>query len=202
MQRVLALALLSSFVGCGGGHYLTWRAAPPAPTMAGKLAIEIQDKREPKKGGERPEQIGLQTGSFGIPTPIRLPPNELVQRMHDFVTQAAMAAGVGVVAPGQEASASTKVVVEVQTFWCTGYSPAYKANITAGVMVVDPATGQVRVAAQPLIAEAGGMNCQSIYRKLLSNLFENARTMFAAGPVREGAVGNGVAPAAGAPAAQ
>ena len=188
-SRIVMVGLLS-LAGCGG-KYLRWNGAPAASAMSSKIALEVTDKREEKKGGAHAEQIGLQTGSFGIPQAIRLKGETLVEDVRALLTQAAAATGIGVVAPGQESSANGKVVVEVQTFWCTGYSPAYKADITASVSVVDPATGAVKVPAQPLTASGGGMVCQSIYKKLLSDIYKQAETLLPASLKQASAGGSG-----------
>jgi len=176
---MLLVGIVAS-AGCGGGgHYLRWNPTPAATAMNGKVVIAVSDKREEKKGGAHPEQVGLQTGSFGIPAAIRLKGSETVSgSVQDLLTQAAASTGLGTVAPGQEASATGKIVAEVQEMWCTGYNPVYKANIVVSVGVVDPATGAVRAAAQPLTASGGGMVCQSIYKKLLNDIYNQATTMF------------------------
>ncbi len=203
MQRnaMIALVVLSS-VGCGGGgHYLRWNGTAAMPAAGGsKVAIAVTDKREEKKGGLHPNEVGLQTGSFGIPQAIRLKGSDSVSgSIQDLVAQAAAASGLGVAAPGQEASATGKIAIEVQTLWCTGYSPAYKADITASVMIVDPATGAVRVPAQPLTASGGGMVCQSIYRKLLSDIYQQAVTLLSQSNVKQAAL-SAPAAASAAPA--
>lgn len=203
MQKSGFFVLLAmSAIGCGGGgHYLMWNGTPAAAAANGKVAISVDDKREEKKGGAHQDVVGLQTGSFGIPQAIRLRPNDGVSlSIRELVAQAAAAAGMGVVAPGQEGTASGKIVVEVQTLWCTGYSPAYKADVTASVMVVDPVTNAVRVAAQPLTASGGGMVCQSIYRKLLSDIYQQAVTMFSQPALKQAALG--IPTGGGAPSGQ
>jgi hypothetical protein len=194
------LVSLLAVSGCSS-RYLTWRAQGPAAPQAGKIAIVMTDHREPRKGGERPEEIGIRTNAWGIPAPIVLGVNEFPQSIVDFVAQAALAGGIGVTG-AQDGGATARVVVDVQTFWCTGYNPVFKANITAGVSIVDPATGAVRMAAVPLMAEGGGMNCRSIYRKLLSDLFHNAQALFATPEVHAAVLGApmaapGVPPPAG-----
>ena len=189
-NTMLAVLMMSSF-GCGGGgHYLRWNGtAATAATGGGKVAIAVNDKREEKKGGLHPNEVGMQTGSFGIPQAIKLKKNDSVSSsIGELVAQAAAASGLSVAAPGQEASATGKIVVEVQTLWCTGYSPAYKADVTASVMIVDPATGAVRVPAQPLTASGGGMVCQSIYHKLLNEIYQQAVTMLSQANVKQAAV--------------
>jgi hypothetical protein len=190
-----------SMVGCGGGgHYLRWNATPAASSMSGKLAIAVTDKREEKKGGLHQDEVGRQTGSFGIPQAIRLKKSDSVaSSVRDLVAQAAAAAGIGVAAPGQEGSATAKLVIEVQTLWCTGYNPVYKADVTASVAVVDPATGAVRVPAQPLSASGGGMACQSIYKKLMSDIYQQAKTLLSQSPIKQASIGQ-VAQASAPPA--
>jgi hypothetical protein len=180
-----------SMIGCGGGgHYLRWNSTPAASVMSGKVSVAVEDKREEKKGGLHQNEVGLQTGSFGIPQAIRLKGNDGVAiSVRDLITQAAAASGLATVAAGQEASATGKIVVEVQTLWCTGYNPAYKADVTASVMIVDPTTGAVRVPAQPVTASGGGMVCQSIYRKLLSEIYQQAATMLSQPNVKQATLG-------------
>lgn len=197
-KSAIVILGMMSMAGCGGGKYLRWSGAPPASAMSTKVALEVTDKREEKKGGLHAEQIGLQTGSFGIPQAIKLKNETLAGDVRDLLTQAAASSGLGVVAAGQEAGAAGKFVVEVQTFWCTGYNPVYKADITASVTVVDPATGAVRVPAQPLTASGGGMVCQSIYKKLLSDIYRQAASLLPATLKQASAS----APAGGAPAGQ
>ncbi|MCU1283213.1 MAG: hypothetical protein JWM53_6759, partial [bacterium] len=127
---------------------------------------------------------------FGIPQAIRLKGNDGVAiSVRELVTQAAAASGLATVAAGQEASATGKIVVEVQTLWCTGYNPVYKADVTASVMIVDPTSGAVRVPAQPVTASGSGMVCQSIYRKLLSDIYQQTATMFAQPNVKQATLG-------------
>jgi hypothetical protein len=191
-KNTLMTLLVLSTVGCGGGaHYLRWNGtAATAATGTGKVAVAVTDKREEKKGGLHPEQVGLQTGSFGIPMAIKLKGADSVAgSVRDLIAQAAAGAGLGVTAPGQDAAATGKIVVEVQTLWCTGYNPVYKADISASVMIVDPATGAVRVPAQPLNASGSGMVCQSIYRKLLSDVYQQAMSMLSQPNVKQSTLG-------------
>lgn len=191
MQRtgMIALLLLTS-VGCGGGgHYLRWKATPPAASMNGKVAIAVADKREEKKGGLHQNEVGLQTGSFGIPQAIRLKKTDSVtSTFQDMMAQAAAAAGIGVAPAGQESAATGKLMVEVERLWCTGYNPVYKADIVAKVSVVDTATGAERVPAQTLTASGGGMACQSIYRKLMDSLYQQATALLSQANVKQAVV--------------
>jgi len=171
----LALPLFAVFaVGCG--PYLQYRAAKPAPTFNGRVAIEVRDSREPKAGGQDHAEVGMQTGAFGIPTMIKLDdPMAVTVTTAALVADAARAAGFGVVGPGDAPTA--KVVIDVQRFWCTGYNPVYKADVTASLSVMDASGTQIRVPGMPLHAEDGGMNCKRIYYKTLSMLFDAARAM-------------------------
>ena len=65
----------------------------------------------------------------------------------------------------------------MQRFWCTGYSPAYKADVTASLGVTDPTGAQVRVPGMPLHAEGGGVDCKHIFRKTLTSFFDATRAM-------------------------
>lgn len=189
---LLALSLLA--VGCG--PYLQYKAQPPAPSLQGKVVVEVRDAREPGKGGNQHEQVGVHTGTFGIPDEIRVDgPMVVTDTMQELVSQAAEAAGIGVTRAGDPA-ATARVVVDVQRLWCAGYNPAYKGDVTAGLMITDPTGQQVRVPAQPLHAEDGGMDCKRIYKKALTDFFKATRALFETPPIRAAATG---IPTAGPP---
>jgi hypothetical protein len=188
MQKV-SFALLS-LVAVGCGPYLQYKSQPAAPSPAGKIIVEVRDSREPKVGGDKKELVGLQTGAFGIPTAIKVgSPTTVSETMQKLVGEAAMSAGVGVAGKGEEAGATARVIVDVQRFWCTGYNPVYKGDVTASVMITDPNGQQIRVPGQPMHGEDGGMNCQSIYRKALTNFFNNTKAMLSMDNVKAAATG-------------
>jgi hypothetical protein len=189
MHKTLSFAALSLLaVGCG--PYLQYRSQPPAPSPAGKVIVEVRDSREPKKGGDKKEEVGVRTGAFGIPDEIRVDsPMTVTETMHKLVTEAALASGIGVAAQGQEASATARVVVDINRLWCAGYRPVYKGDVTASMMVLDPNGQQVRVVGQPVHGEDGGMDCKRIYKKALTDFFNNARALFTMPQVKDAATG-------------
>src|SRR3954471_1526079 len=129
-MRKVSFALLSLVAGCGGS-YLQYKSQPPAPSPAGKIIVEVRDSREPKVGGDKKELVGMQTGAFGIPTAIKVgSPTTVAETVQKLVGEAAMSAGVGVAGKGEEAGATARVIIGIQRFWCTGYNPAYKGDVT------------------------------------------------------------------------
>jgi hypothetical protein len=188
----VAGALLASAVACGG-RWMTWRAQPAAPMVAGKVVITVADHREAKKGGEDPSVVGLQRNGWGIPFPVRLPtPTEAADSLRDMLGQAALTAGVGV-APAGDPTGTSHIAVEIQSMWCDGYSPVYKAGMTAGLIVLGP-DGAVRVPAVPIQAEDGAWDCHDAYRNMLSKAYQQAVAMMSAPQVRDALVGAGGAP--------
>lgn len=188
MQKVSFALLSVVLVGCG--PYLQYKAQPAAPSPAGKIIVEVRDNREPKVGGDKKEVVGLQTGSFGIPTAIRVPtPTTVTETMTKLVGEAAMSAGVGVAAKGDEAGATARVIVDVQRFWCTGYNPVYKGDVTASLTVLDPNGQQVRIPGQPVHGQDGGMNCQGVFKKALTDFFSATKAMLAMDNIKAAATG-------------
>jgi len=167
---------LLALVAAGCGPYLQYRAAPPAPTANGRVFVDVRDSREPKAGGTNHAEVGMQTGTFGIPDVIHVDsPTRVAETVRALVSDAARAAGVGVTEdPG---AASARVVVDLQRLWCTGYSPAYKADVTASLSVLDASGRQIRVPGMPLHAEDGGMKCQRVFKHALSAFFDATRAM-------------------------
>ncbi len=187
-----ALSLLA--VGCG--PYLQYKSAPPAPGPSGKVIIEVRDEREPKRGGDKKEEVGVHSGTFGIPDEIRVDgPMTVTDTMTRLFGDAARAAGLAVAAKGDESGATSRVLVSVQRLWCTGYHPAYKADVTASVSILDPAGQQIRVPGQPVHAEDGGMDCKRIYKKTLTDFFNATRTLFSMPQVHDAASGANARPA-------
>lgn len=184
MTRLLALALLST-AGCA--PFLHYRAQPPSLPLAGRVVIEVHDRREPGRGGLQPQQIGVHANLIGIPRMLLAEtPTTVDDTMARLVADAARAAGIGVAPPGQEATATARVVVEVQRFWCTGYTPVYKGDVTASLSVVD-AAGNVRVPAVVVHGEDGGLGCKKIYETALTRFFDGSRALFATPEVRAAA---------------
>jgi len=187
-----ALTLLA--VGCG--PYLQYKSMPPSASPVGKIIVDVRDSREPKAGGLKHQEVGMQTGSFGIPSPIRVEkPTTVVDTVHQLVSQAALAAGIGVSTTMDDPSATARVIVDVQRFWCTGYNPVYKGDITASVSVTDGAAQQIRVLGQPVHSENGGMDCRRIFRKALTDFFTSTRAMLTMPNVQAAATGANSAPA-------
>ena len=175
-------------VGCG--PYLQYKSMPPSASPVGKIIVDVRDSREPKNGGLQHQQVGLQTGSFGIPSPIRVEkPTTVVDTMHQLVSEAALAAGIGVATTMDDPSATARVIVDVQRFWCTGYNPVYKGDITASVSITDGAAQQIRVPGQPVHTEDGGMNCRGIFKKALTDFFVATRAMLTMPNVMAAATG-------------
>jgi hypothetical protein len=121
---------------------------------------------------------------------------QLTMDVHDLVTGAALSAGLGVVPPGQEQGATSRIAVDIQNFWCDGYWPVYKAGVVMGVTIVDPSGTQVRIPAQPIQGEQSDGDCRGAYRKVLTNVFSVLRAMFSSPQIGAAVVGN---PAMGAP---
>lgn len=177
VTRCLALAAAVAAVAAAGcGPYLQYRGAPPAASPNGRLYIEVRDAREAKAGGSNHAEVGMATGTFGIPEIVHVDgATRVSDTVRALVGDAARAAGAGVT--DDASSATARVIVEVQRFWCTGYSPAYKADVTASLGVYDPTGTTVRVPGMPLHAEDGGLDCKRIYRKTLTSFFDAARAM-------------------------
>lgn len=187
MHPTRSLAALS-LLAAGCGPYLQYRAQPPAPSPVGKVIVEVRDRREPNQGGDHKEQVRMRSGAFGVPDEIRVDGAMTVsETMRQLVSDAALAAGIGVAAKGQEAGATARVVVDIDRLWCAGYHPVYKGDVTASLMVLDPAGQQVRVAGQPVRGENGGTDCKRIYKKALTDFFNNARALLSAPRLRDAA---------------
>jgi hypothetical protein len=198
-RPVLALFSLLVAAGCGPSHYLIWEAAPPAPGVMGRAAISVADRREAKKGGQDPSVVGFQRNGWGIPFAIHIGgPEQLSMDMHDLIAQAALSAGIGVAAPGQDQGATSRIVIEIQNFWCDGYWPVYKGGVVASVVITDAATNQVRIPGQPLQAEGSDGQCRGAYHKALNSLFMTARAMFSSPQIRGALLAAG-GPPPGAP---
>ena len=113
--------------------------------------------------------------------------------------QAALSSGLAVATPG-DASATGKAVVEIQTMWCTGYAVAFKADVTLGVMIVDPANNVVRVPAIPVHGDETEMNCRDAYRVALGKVYDQLVAQLASPNLRAAATAAGGAPPPPAPA--
>ncbi len=167
---------LWALVAAGCGPMLQYQASPPSPSLNGRIVVEVRDSREPKAGGKKHEEVGMETGTFGIPDVITVAgPTTVADTMRRLVSDAALAAGIGVTEDGGGATA--RVVVDVQRLWCTGYSPAYKADVTASVSVMDPSGQQIRVPGMPVHAEDGGLKCKRIFAHALTDFFAATRAM-------------------------
>ncbi|HEY2743374.1 MAG TPA: hypothetical protein VGL86_02070 [Polyangia bacterium] len=174
MHKTTFALLALATAGCG--PMLQYRATPPAPTLYGRVVVEVRDGREPKAGGGKHEEVGMQTGTFGIPDMITVDgPTTVADTMRQLVSDAARAAGIGVSQDGSGATA--RIFVDVQRLWCTGYSPAYKADVTASLSVMDPSGRQIRVPGMPIHAEDGGMKCKRVFRHALTDFFAATRAM-------------------------
>ena len=188
-----------------GGPYLQWKASPPSATLEGKLAVEVNDKRNPEQGGGK-KAIGVQPGYMNIPSDIEL---DKVSDMADAVTrltkEAATSAGIGVLG-ADGGTPTSKIVLDVIMFWCD-YAPVpafipYTAHITISG-TVQPVGGGAPLASVPVSAEATTMGgCQESYKEALTKAFETMKANFSSPPVKQVIVsgGGGAAPEA-APAA-
>ena len=172
-------------LGCGP-TYVIQQPAPPPPPLYGRVSIEVSDRREPKKGGADPAMIGNERSGWGIPYPLRLNgPAELSYEMHELFGQQAIAAQIGVLPIGQTAGATSRLIVEIQTYWCDGYPPLFKADAVASAVVVDGLTGQVRVPAQPLMGHGEAGTCRHAIHRMREALAASARAMFATPQVHD-----------------
>jgi hypothetical protein len=186
---LIALLLVS---GCG--PYLTWQTRPPAAPLQGKVIVEVRDAREPERGGKDKRQIGVATqgmsvGGFGIPQAIRMKDANVVSdTVRAVVTQAAESAGLAVV-PAGTPDATSKIIVEVQRFWCSGYDPVYKGDVVASLTIVDPPGQQVRLPAQPIQTNDAAMQCKPVFHKALSDALAATATLLAQPQVKAAALG-------------
>jgi hypothetical protein len=188
MNSKLAFVALSlAAVGCG--PYLQYKTQPPMPPLQGKVIVDVRDSREPGQGGNQHEQVGVHRGSFGIPDTLKVESDTTVaDTVHQIIGDAAMAAGLGVAAKGDEAGATARVIVDIQRFWCVGYG-GYKGDVSASVQVTDPAGQQVRIPGQPVAASDGGIDCRRIYKKALTDFLVAAKALLSQPQVHGAAVG-------------
>lgn len=168
--------LLAAGFGCGPTYIV--RTSTPAPTLYGRVSVEVTDRRDPKHGGADPSQIGIERGSWGIPSPVRIGA-PLALELHDLLADAASSTGIGVLPLGQNAGATSRLMVEIQDFWCDGYPPVFKSRAVASAAILDGMTGQVRVPGQPLMAERDAGNCHAALRRTMDALRTAAVAMFA-----------------------
>ena len=197
MGKLTLLLLAAWGAGCGP-RYVIVRPAPPPLPLYGRVSIEVSDHREPKKGGADPSVIGNERSGWGIPYPLRLGgPAELSMQVHDLFAQEAIATQIGVLPLGQTAGATSRLIVDIQSYWCDGYPPSFKADAVASATIIDGATGQVRVPGQPLSAHGEAGSCGYALRRMMRSLAGSARGMFA-DPQLHAAL---IAEPAGAPAA-
>jgi hypothetical protein len=195
MRTLLLMLLPLAGLGCGGKSYLTYQGLPPAPSPSGKVAIEVRDVREPNGRTAGHDVVGAQTQVLmPAPRPIRLDPPETVPgTLARLFSDAARAAGIGVAAPAAT-DATGKLVVEVFRFWCSGYDPVYKVDISVRLTLTDPSGAQARVPAQPLSIQGSSTRCHAAYQKSLTQLLDVARTVLSADAMKSAA-------ASGAPSA-
>ncbi len=191
-MRTIALAVLS-LAAAGCGPYLRYKPLPPAPNPQGKLVIEVRDNREPGRGGGDHRVVAIESGigPFGPnvgPRKVKTP-TTVAETIGEIIANGAAAAGLGVARPGEEAGATARVIVDVQRLWCAGFSPVFKADVTAGVMVTDPSGRQVRVPGLPVQAEDGAMSCQHAFEKALNHFVVAAQGLFAQPQVHGAAIG-------------
>jgi hypothetical protein len=178
-MRKPTLMLVLAVAGCGP-TYIVQQPAPPPPQLYGRVSIEVADHREPKKGGADPAMIGNERSGWGIPYPVRLGgPAELAFQVHELFAQEAMNTGIGVLPIGQAQGATSRLIIDIQQYWCDGYPPSFKADAVASAMIIDGATGQVRVPGQPLVAHGEAGSCRHALRRMLNSLSSSARGMFA-----------------------
>ena len=57
--------------------------------------------------------------------------------MHELFAQEAINTGIGVLPLGQAQGATSRLIVEVQQYWCDGYPPSFKADAVASAMIID-----------------------------------------------------------------
>ncbi len=197
-SRKWTVVTLALMVGCGG-KYLTWKAKAPAPTVTGKVAINVTDARTKEKDHR---VVGLKPGYMNIPMAIRLEKdNDVADAVKELFTQAALASGIGVALPTDTAS-TAKIAGTVQDFWCQGvpFVPfSFTASIKTTFTISDPGTGAVRSNADKMIfASETSTDCQAAFSKALNTALTGAMQHFGQADVK-GAL-TGAAPAA-APAA-
>jgi hypothetical protein len=203
-MRKLTSLLLASLAGgaviAAGGAcgptYVIQRPAPPPLPLYGRVSIEVMDRREPKKGGADPSVIGNERSGWGIPSAIRVDgPGALPFELHDLFAQHAVSSQIGVLPVGQTVGATSRLIIEIQTYWCDGYPPAFKADAVASATVIDGATGQVRVPGQPITAHGDAGSCRMALRRMMGALASTARGMFATPQIHDALI----AEPAGAP---
>jgi len=178
-KPTLFLLLSVASIACGP-RYVVVQPAPPPPTLYGRVSVEVTDRREPKKGGADPSVIGNERSGWGIPYPVRIGgPAELALEVHDLFAEAATSTQIGVLPLGQSAGATSRLILEIQSFWCDGYPPAFKADAVISATIVDGATGQVRVPGQPITAHGEAGSCRYALRRAMASLSSSARGLFA-----------------------
>jgi hypothetical protein len=191
MPRLFCLPLLI-VAAAGCGPYLQYTAQPRSPTPSGKIIVDVRDNREPKFGGEKKNEVGIQSGAFDLPSTIRVESGTTVaDTMRRLIGDAALAAGVGVAATTDDPGATARVVVEVTRLWCTGYRPAYRADITVNLSIADPTGREVRLPPQAVHAENGGLDCRRGYQRALTEFLNNTKALFATEQVKTFATGVG-----------
>lgn len=189
-------ALVAAAFGCGPRVYVT----QPQRPLIGRISIEISDRREEKRGGADPSQIGIERSGFGIPYPIRVGgPAGLSLEVHDLFARAASSTELGVLAMGDLNGATSRLILEIQTYWCDGYFPVFKAHAVVSATIADGMTGQVRVPGQPLTADGEAGDCRNALHRMRRALYAAAQSYFVTPPLRQALIDEPAAPQAPPP---
>lgn len=189
-SKTFAALLVTAAAGCGTFH-VEWDPVPAQASLVGAVSIEVTDRRMHRQGDNDKSLVGNDRDSWGLPHPVRVDGSEaLAVELRNLFADAAQSDGIGVATPGQRVGVSTRLIVEIQDFWCDGLTPVYHAWLTASLEIVDAATNQVRMAAQPLTAKDTSLTCRGALGHTTATLYQNARGFFANASVRAALVGH------------
>jgi hypothetical protein len=194
-----AALLTLSVAGCVEQQpFMTWSARPPAGPPEGRVALAgVRNARPEKQGGRNPDVVGMNRAEAGIPYPVRLEGatavTDAIQRM---VGDAATAAALGVTTQPNDPSATALLRGELQELWCDGYF-GYKASLTLGIEVLDPATQQVRGRVTIKHQESAN-RCETAIHNVIAAGYDLLVAALQAPDLRRAAVAGGAGPAVAA----
>jgi hypothetical protein len=117
--QLIGMCMFFTLFACSNAMQLAYTKPPAADFHKGEIAVVLDDRRVPERGGNDPLLVGIARNAFGMPFDIKASPKREPSKVtRELITECLTASGYKVVDAGSNAP---QLHAELRVFWSDGY---------------------------------------------------------------------------------
>lgn len=117
--QMIGLCMMLTLLACSNAMQLAYTKPPAADFSRGDIAVVLDDRRVPERGGDDPLKVGIARNGFGMPFDIKASPKrEPSMVTRELIAECLAASGYKVV---DASSPAPQLHAVLKVFWSDGY---------------------------------------------------------------------------------